>query len=92
MKNKAELITAISWLVYFPEASSFHNTIPKHIDVFVTSHKLKKNLRCVNRALALATKHEQPFPLPHYHGIPSVNSATQTNDVKLLLSDNSYTK
>ena len=43
MKNKAELRTTLNWLVYFPETSSFHNIIPKHIDVFVTSyHKLKK--------------------------------------------------
>jgi hypothetical protein len=47
-KNKAELITASNWLVYFPEASLFHNKIPKHIDVFVTSHhKLKKKIVAV---------------------------------------------
>jgi len=51
-----------------------------------------KNRRCVNRALELATSHEQQFPLPHYHGISSVNSATKITDVNLLLSDISYRK
>jgi hypothetical protein len=54
-------------LIYSLELS--FNIIPEHIDDFLPDwHEL--NFCCGrNRALAIATLHEQPFPLPYYIGI-----------------------